>query len=87
MNKQGLAVRPVQHVRGGSSLVRRIVNAKDDPGKQRVRDWMRAIDDERLSAFGLTPEDIALLRAEPNSGGSVRLVRSIPKNQTRQVRF
>ena len=45
-----------------SSLVRRLVAARDDPGKERIRQWLIAIDDERLSRLGLTPEDIALLR-------------------------
>ena len=45
-----------------SSLVRRLVAARDDPGKQRIRQWLMAIDDERLSRFGLTAEDIAVLR-------------------------
>jgi hypothetical protein len=45
-----------------SSLVRRLVAAHDDPGKERIRQWLMAIDNERLARFGLTPEDIALLR-------------------------
>lgn len=79
MNKQGLAVRPVERVGGGSSLVRRIVRAKDDPGKQRVRDWMRAIEDEQLLEFGLSPDDIALLRAEPDFTASAD--RSLPRTR------
>jgi hypothetical protein len=46
-----------------SSLVRRLVQAKDDPGKRRIWRWLSDIDDERLLGFGLTPEDIAILRA------------------------
>jgi hypothetical protein len=46
----------------GSSLVRRLVRAKDDPAKQRIRAWLSDIDDERLRRFGLTTGDIALLR-------------------------
>jgi hypothetical protein len=45
-----------------SSLVRRIVRAKNDPGKRRVREWLRAIDDDKLLNFGLTQGDIAVLR-------------------------
>ena len=50
-----------------SSLVRRLVRAKDDPGKERVRGWLSAIDDARLLSFGLTPDDISLLRAAQHS--------------------
>jgi hypothetical protein len=60
----------------GSSLVRRLVRAKDDPGKQRIRRWLCAINDERLLDFGLTTEDIALLRGSGSSAqaGSRRLL-------------
>lgn len=46
----------------GSSLVRRLVLAKADPAKQRIRTWLSDIDDERLFCLGLTSEDIAALR-------------------------
>jgi hypothetical protein len=45
-----------------SSFVRRLIAATNDPAKQRIRAWLAALDDERLSGFGLTPEDIAILR-------------------------
>jgi hypothetical protein len=45
-----------------SSLVRRLVRARDDPAKRRIRHWLSDINDEQLLAFGLTEEDIALLR-------------------------
>ena len=45
-----------------SDLVRRLVQAKDDPAKRRIRRWLSDINDERLSRFGMTTEDIALLR-------------------------
>ena len=48
--------------RARSSLVRRLVEANDDPAKQRIRRWLSDIDDERLLSFGLTPEDIVFLR-------------------------
>ena len=51
-----------------SSLVRRLVQAQDDPAKQRIRRWLSKIDNERLLSFGLTPEDIALLRGSRSSG-------------------
>jgi hypothetical protein len=45
-----------------SSFVRRLVRAKDDPAKRRVRAWLSKIDDEHLLGFGLTNEDIAICR-------------------------
>ena len=42
--------------------MRRLVLAKDDAAKQRIRAWLSDIDDERLSYLGLTSEDIAALR-------------------------
>ena len=49
------------------SLVRRLVQARDDPAKRRIRHWLSdSVNDERLLAsFGLTEEDIALLRGTP----------------------
>jgi hypothetical protein len=44
--------------------VRRLAQAQDDPAKQRIRAWLREIDDEQLSSsLGLTPEDITILRS------------------------
>jgi hypothetical protein len=60
--QQGTAVRPVGHPTAGSSLVRRLVLAKDDPAKQLIRAWLSAIDDDRIFCLGLTSEDIAVLR-------------------------
>jgi hypothetical protein len=57
-----------------SSLVRRLVRAKDDPAKQRIRRWLSDIDDQRLSSLGLTPEDIVLLRGSRSSGNFVYLL-------------
>jgi hypothetical protein len=45
-----------------------------DPAKQRIRSWLCDINDERLLSFGLTPEDIALLRGSGGSGGSGNFV-------------
>ena len=46
-----------------SGLVRRLVRARNDPGKERIRKWLIDIDDAKLqSSLGLTPEDIAVLR-------------------------
>ena len=59
---RGMTARPAKHLKARSSLVRRLVQAHDDPGKQRIRAWLRALDDEQLSNLGLTPEDIQALR-------------------------
>jgi hypothetical protein len=45
-----------------SSLVRRLVAAKDDPAKQRIRAWLASLEDEQLTGLGLTPQDIVILR-------------------------
>jgi hypothetical protein len=58
--QQGIA--PSSALRARSSLVRRLVQARDDPAKQRIRAWLSALDDEQLSGLGLTPEDITVLR-------------------------
>jgi hypothetical protein len=65
--QQSIAKRPAICRKARSSLVRRIVQARDDPAKQRIRRWLSAIDDERLVSFGLTAEDIALLRGSRGS--------------------
>ena len=47
----------------GSALVRRLVRARNDPGKERIRMWLINVDDTQLrSRLGLTQEDIAILR-------------------------
>ena len=60
--RRGMAARPATHLKAQSSLVRRLVQAHDDPGKQHIRAWLRELDDEQLSNLGLTPEDILVLR-------------------------
>jgi hypothetical protein len=55
----------------GSALVRRLVLAQNDPAKQRIRQWLGDIDDERLLSFGLKPLDIVILRGS-NSRPSLR---------------
>jgi hypothetical protein len=60
-------------LKSGSSLVRRVVQAQDDPAKQRIRAWLREIDDEQLSSsLGLTSEDIAVLRSTQTLSSSRR---------------
>ena len=60
--RQGINASPVRRPIAGSSLLRRLVLAKDDPAKQRIRAWLSEIDDERLVSLGLTSIDIAALR-------------------------
>ena len=71
--QQGIAVPPAGRPIAGSSLVRRLVLAKDDPAKQRIRALLGDIDDERLFCFGLTSEDIASLRgtASPTAEANI----------------
>jgi len=46
-----------------SALVRRLLfRSHNDPARQRVLKWLAQADEERLQSFGLTPEDIVLLR-------------------------
>jgi hypothetical protein len=46
-----------------SGLVRRLVRSRNDPGKERIRMWLIALDDAQLrSGLGFAPEDIAELR-------------------------
>ena len=63
VSKLNLDARSTRCLKAQSSLVRRLVQARDDPAKQRIRLWLSDINDERLLAFGLTQEDIALLRS------------------------
>jgi hypothetical protein len=60
--QQDIAARPAGSAIAGSPLVRRLVRAKDDPAKQRIRARLSEIDDEHLLGLGLTSEDIAALR-------------------------
>jgi hypothetical protein len=76
--QQGIAKRPARCRKARSSLVRRLVQARDDRAKQRIRRWLSDINDERLLSFGLTPEDIALLRGSLSAGNVVSLVLSVP---------
>jgi hypothetical protein len=72
--QQRIAKVPARCQRARSNLVRRLVQAKDDPAKQRMRRWLSDVDDERLLSFGLTPEDIALLRGSRGSDNFVYLL-------------
>jgi hypothetical protein len=72
--QQSIAKRPARCRKARSSLVRRLVQAKDDPAKQRIRRWLSDISDEWLLSLGLTPKDIALLRGSRGSGNFVYLL-------------
>ena len=60
-SRRCMAARPARPLKARSSLVRRLVRAHDDPGKQRIRAWLRELDDEQLASLGLMPEDILVL--------------------------
>ena len=61
--QQGTAALRASLPTAGSSLVRRLVGARNDPGKERVRKLLSKLKDAQLqSGLGLTLEDIAVLR-------------------------
>jgi len=63
-SKQPVAVLFEGLPKKGSGLVCRLVCARDDPGKERVRMWLIDLDDAQLqSGLGLTVEDICVLRS------------------------
>jgi len=61
-SQQGRAELPAARPAARSSLVRRLVAARNDPAKQRIRAWLAKLGDDRLSGLGLTPQDILILR-------------------------
>jgi hypothetical protein len=61
--RQGMAAIPLTSQIPHSSFVRRLLQATNDPAKQRILALLNEIDDARLLGFGLTPEDIVILRA------------------------
>jgi hypothetical protein len=79
--RHDIALQPAEHRRAHSPLVRRLLRAANDPAKQRIRRWLSDIDDERLLAFGLSREDIVLLRGtadEPHVQAAQTLWRFAP---------
>ena len=60
--RRGVVAGPASHEKAASSLVRRLVQAQDDPAKRRIRAWLRDLHDAQLSGLGLTSEGIAVLR-------------------------
>jgi hypothetical protein len=62
-SKQPIAVLSEGLPKMGSGLVRRLVCARDDPGKERIRMWLIELDEAQLrSGLGLTVGDIVVLR-------------------------
>jgi hypothetical protein len=45
-----------------SPLVRRLVEADNDPGKQRILGWFKLVGDDELRRFGLSADDIEIIR-------------------------
>jgi hypothetical protein len=68
-SQQNITARPVGCEESRSALVRRLVNARDDPAKHRIRHWLSEISDDRLLSVGLTAQDIVLLRGTPSAPG------------------
>jgi hypothetical protein len=52
--RRGITARPAKDLKVRSSLVRRLVQAQDDPAKHHIRAWLCDLDDEQLSSIGLT---------------------------------
>ena len=72
-SKQPIAVLSDGLPKMGSGLVRRLVCARDDPGKERIRMWLIGLDDAQLqSGLGLTVEDIAVLRTGTKTASPLR---------------
>jgi hypothetical protein len=66
-SQQSIPARPVGYEKSQSALVRRLVSARDDPAKRRVHRWLSDISDDRLLSFGLTAQDIGILRGPPTA--------------------
>jgi hypothetical protein len=76
-SRQGMDALPASFPVAQSSLVRRLVEAKDDPVKRHIRARLMDLDDRQLLDFGFTPVDIATLRGCWRNGASVQ-TRSVP---------
>ena len=76
-SRQAIAALSASLPTPGSGLVRRLVRAQNDPGKERVRMWLLDIDNAQLqSGLGLTLEDIAVLRGgTPRNSRRPRVLR------------
>jgi hypothetical protein len=72
-SKQPIAVLSDGLSKMGSGLVRRLVCARDDPGKERIHMWLLTLNDAQLqSGLGLTVEDIAVLRTGSKTASPLR---------------
>ena len=72
-SKQPIAVLSESLPKMGSGLVRRLVCARDDPGKERIRKSLIDVDDAQLrSGLGLTVEDVAVLRTGTKAASPMR---------------
>jgi hypothetical protein len=72
-SKQSITVLSDRLPKMGSGLVRRLVCARNDPGKARIRMWLIDLDDAQLqSRLGLTVEDIAVLRSGTRTASPLR---------------
>ena len=74
-SRQGMAAMPLAVPAPQSSFVRRLLQAQNDPAKQRVLAWLLQIDDARLIRFGLNPEDVVILRATAGGEEVADLIR------------
>ena len=77
--RRGITARPAKDLKVRSSLVRRLVQAQDDPAKHRIRAWLCDLNDEQLSSLGCGSEDIAVLRGTQPPSSSRR--KQSPSNQ------
>jgi hypothetical protein len=72
-SKQPIAMPSEGLPKMGSGLVCRLVSARDDPGKERIRRWLIKLHDGQLqSGLGLTVEDIAVLRTCTKTASPLR---------------
>jgi hypothetical protein len=72
-SKQPIALLSKRLLKIRSGLVRRLVRAQDDPGKERIRMWLIGLGDAQLqSRLGLTVEDIAVLRTGAKTASPLR---------------
>jgi hypothetical protein len=65
-------VTPAEDRNPTSSLVRRLVHPNRDSAKTRICQWFSEMADQQLLLFGLTPEEIAILREERASFSRAR---------------
>ncbi len=68
------ACRKFKGTRETSSLVRRLTHEKCGSGRDRIRQWFCEINDQTLVEFGLTEEEIVLLRETQRSRSGLQSV-------------